>query len=269
VPTIVDKDRSVRLLREEFEAVTQLCRDFSAADWATPTCLPGWTVKDQLSHMAGTEHMLAGDPAPTVVPPEAAHLKNDIGKSNEIWVEANRALPGHDVLSAFADVAQRRLQALDAMSQADFDEPSWTPAGPNETFGRFMRIRHFDCFTHEHDIRAALNRPGRDAPDHLQSCLDEVATAIGYIVGRKARLPQGTTVTIELTGPLEATYHVVVTERAAVVPALEGAPTTTIAMPVLLWLRLTAGRTSDLTGVEIDGDQDLGGQLANNLAFTI
>ena len=39
------------------------------------------------------------------------------------------------------------------MTQADFDAPSWTPAGRDETYGRFMRIRHYDCFMHEHDIR--------------------------------------------------------------------------------------------------------------------
>ena len=30
--------------------------------WDTPTCLPGWTVKDALVHMGGTEAMLLGEP---------------------------------------------------------------------------------------------------------------------------------------------------------------------------------------------------------------
>ena len=34
-----------------------------------------------------------------------------------------------------------------------------TPAGP-DTYGRFMRVRIFDCWMHEQDIRRAVGRPG-------------------------------------------------------------------------------------------------------------
>ena len=50
------------------------------------------------------------------------------------------------------------------MTQADFDAPSWTPAGRDETYGRFMRIRHYDCFMHEHDIRYALGLASEAGP---------------------------------------------------------------------------------------------------------
>ncbi|HEV8064324.1 MAG TPA: maleylpyruvate isomerase family mycothiol-dependent enzyme [Acidimicrobiales bacterium] len=269
MPTSVDRDRTVRLLDEEYSAVAELCRALSDEEWALATCLPGWSVKDQLSHMSGTEHLLAGDQAPEVAVGDAEHLKNDIARANEVWVEGNRRLRADQVLEDFVDVTRRRLQSLEAMTQEDFDAPSWTPAGPNETYGRFMRIRHFDCYMHEHDIRSAVGRPNRDDRDHVEFCLDEVATAIGYIVGRKARLPRGTTVTIELTGPVEVTYHVEVGERAAVVPRLAGPPTVTLRMPSPKWLRLTGGRTLDLSGVELSGDGELGRQLAANLVFTL
>ena len=60
-----------------------------------------------------------------------------------------------------------------------------------------MRIRHYDCFMHEHDIRAAVGAPPRAEVGGVRFSLDEVATGLGYIVGRRARLPDGALVQIE------------------------------------------------------------------------
>ena len=158
--------------------------------WATPTCLPGWTVKDTLVHMGGTEAMLLGEPQPEVDVGHLTHVRNDIGKSGERWVESRRAGSGADDLAWFRDLTDRRLAALDAMTQADFDAPSWTPAGPDETYGRFMRIRHFDCFMHEHDMRDALGVADRADPRHVASAITEPATALGYIVGKRGACPR-------------------------------------------------------------------------------
>jgi len=40
------------------------CDRVSETQWATDTDCPGWTVKDNLSHLVGVERMLLGDPAP-------------------------------------------------------------------------------------------------------------------------------------------------------------------------------------------------------------
>jgi uncharacterized protein (TIGR03083 family) len=177
------------------------------------------------------------------------------------------------MLERFRDVTSRRLSALADMTQADFDAPSWTPAGPNETYGRFMRIRHFDCYMHEHDMREALGRPDRDTPSHLSSALDEVATGLGFIVGKRSGLPPGASARIELSGSVDRVFLVSVGERAALVDDLSGDPTVTLAMPAMLFLRLTGGRrdagphiNKDLS---LDGDRELAVTLASNLAFTI
>ncbi|MEZ5178029.1 MAG: hypothetical protein R2746_07035 [Acidimicrobiales bacterium] len=54
-----------------------------------------------------------------------------------------------------------------------------------------MRIRAYDSFQHEHDTRLALGQDTRPDPDAIRSALDETETALGYIVGRHARLPAG------------------------------------------------------------------------------
>ncbi len=273
VPTFVDKTHAVVLLQNEFGALSTLCTPLTGVEWDTPTCLPGWNVRDVLSHVIGTESMLLGEPAPEVDISGATHLRNPIAEANEIWVEAQRGLSGPEMMARFADVTGRRLSALGAMTQADFDAPSWTPAGKDETYGRFMRIRHFDCYLHEHDIRFALGIAPREDVDDLGSALDEVSTGLGYIVGRRARLPEGSRVRIDLTGPLPRTFLVRVGDRAEVVPELDGPPTVGLELSATAFLRLTGGRhdpgTDHETEVVCTGDLALGRQLVEHLAFTI
>ncbi len=273
MPTIVDRDATVALLRGEFAAVAELGAALDASQWDRPTDLPGWTVKDNLSHLVGTESMLAGEASPSVDVTHLGHVHNAIGDANEAWVESLRALPGPQVLERFTAVAARRLAALDAKTQADFDAPTWTPAGPDETYGRFMRIRHYDCFLHEHDMRLALDLPDRAAPADVASALDEVATGLGYIVGRRAALPRGARVRIAVTGPVPRTYLVAVEDRARLVEDLGAEPTCGLVLPAMLFLRLTGGRLPARPHVGVDltleGDEAQAAQLADHLAFTV
>jgi len=271
--TILDKTSTVGLLREEFAQLEGICTDLDAGQWDTPTCLPGWTVRDVVGHVIGVEAGLLGEPAPEVDISHLTHLRNPIAEANELWVEANRGLDGPQVLGRLEEVTSRRLAVLDAMDQVAFDAPSWTPVGKDETYGRFMRIRHYDCYLHEQDIRLALGQSPRATAADLASSLDEVATGLGYIVGRRAGMPDGSRVAITLTGPVPRSYFVQVDGRASVVDALDGGATVGIELPAMRFLRLTGGRAdvgvAPADGVTFTGDRALGEQLVANLAFTI
>jgi uncharacterized protein (TIGR03083 family) len=273
VPTLLERDPMVELLRNEYGAIAALCAGLSEDEWDTPTCLPGWSVRDVLAHVIGTEAMLGGDPVPEADVSHLTHMRNPIAEANEVWVESMRGCTGPEMLVRFDDVTGRRLTALDAMTQSDFDAPSWTPAGRDETYGRFMRIRHFDCFMHEHDIRFAVGAAPRGDEDDVRSSLDEVSTGIGYIVGKRAALPGGTTVRIDLTGPAARAYLVEVGDRAALVEAIDEPATVEVSLPAMRFLRLAGGRDDGPPGpgnaAAITGDRALGEQLVANLAFTI
>lgn len=273
MPTSLEKDGCVALLRGQFGALAAACSSLSDEQWNTPTCLPGWSVKDVLSHVIGTESMLAGLPAPAVDISHLHHMQNPVAEGNEVWVESMRPLPGAELLDRFEEITAQRLAALEAMTQADFDAPSWTPVGRDETYGRFMRIRHYDCFMHEHDIRYALDLPARPDPADIESALAEVATGLGYIVGRRASMPEGARVRIDLSGPVSRSYLVLVEGRATLVEAFDRPPTVGLELPVMLFLRLTGGRADarpdDSGAIRFTGDRQLGEQLVANLAFTI
>ena len=125
----------------------------------------------------------------------------------------------------------RRLAVLQDTYQADWDTEGFTPAGI-DTYGRFMRIRVFDCWFHEQDIRDAVGQPGGEEGVSARAALDEMEAAIGYVVGKKAAAPAGSRVTFVLTGPAARTIHVEVGERAKVVDELDGPATVTLTMPL-------------------------------------
>jgi uncharacterized protein (TIGR03083 family) len=232
-------------------------------------------VQDNVAHIIGTEAMLAGESGPNIEIDREAnpHIHNDIGVFNEQWVESMRAVPSNEVLSRFREVTGARLAMLEAMSQEDWDAESFTPAG-KDTYGRFMQIRVFDCWLHEQDIRDAVGRPGHETGLAVEVVLDEMATALGFVVGKKAGATSGQSVTFALTdgGAVVRELHVEVGERAAVVPALSGPPTTVLTMPVGVMTRRCAGRVGPddlLDQVAIDGNLELATKILRNQSYTI
>lgn len=270
MPAASDRATLVAALEDQFDALLALGRDLTDEQWGTDSDVPGWTVKDNFSHVIGTELMLLGRPDDKVEVADADHVKNDIGSFNEVAIETRRGRTGQEVLAEFALVAGERKAALQAMSEADFDAESFTPAG-QDTYGRFMQIRVFDCWIHEQDCRNPLGLPGHESGPAAEVMVDEMTTAMGFVVGKKAGATEGQSVRIHLTGATERTIDVRVDGRATVVSDLDE-PTTTITLPMPLWVRFAAGRRpGDPThaDVVIAGDQALGRSVIENAAYTI
>jgi uncharacterized protein (TIGR03083 family) len=267
------KDILVKALTSEWSSIDGLLVTLPPEEWARPTCLPGWSVQDVVSHIVGGEMGLTGEAPPVTTNDVKAfdHVHNDIGAINEYWVDWLRTEPPAQVLVRFRDATARRAEALESMSPADFDTPSWTPSG-QDTYARYMRIRLFDCWMHEQDIRYALGRLGNEDGLCAEMSLDEITAALGYVVGKRAGAPDGSSVTFRLTGPVERSIHVVVEGRARVVDSLPGPATTTLVLPSSLFARLCGGRTQvadRLSEIQFEGDSELGSRVAHALPFTI
>ena len=271
----IAKDRTVAALGEVWASVSDVLGKLSEDEWQLPSPLPGWSVQDNVAHILGTEAMLAGEPGPDVeIDREAnAHVRNDIGAFNEQWVESLRAVPPSEMLARFRELTRMRLDALDQMSDDEWNAESFTPAG-KDTYGRFMQIRAFDCWLHEQDIRDAVGRPGHESGVAVDVVLDEMATALGFVVGKKAGAAAGQSVTFALTdsGAVVRELHVEVGERAAVVPARSAPATVVLTMPVGVMTRRCAGRVGPddlLDQVVIDGDLALAAKILENQSYTI
>ena len=79
----------------------EACQGLAAAQWERSTDCPGWTVKDQLAHLASIERMLLGDEAPPPLDEKPGHVRNAIGEINEAWIDHYRTAGGPDVLAGF------------------------------------------------------------------------------------------------------------------------------------------------------------------------
>jgi uncharacterized protein (TIGR03083 family) len=264
----------VGLLAAEWASISELAHTLDEADWATPTALPGWTAKDCLSHMAGTERMLLGEPAPDVDISHLAHAVSPFQQMMEVWVEAARPEPGSAVVTAFDEATARRLDALRAMTPEQWDEVGWSPIG-DVAYRQFMVVRLFDCWMHEQDIRRAVGRPGHLWGPVVDRALDRFRAALGFVVGKKAGAPDGSSVVICTTGETELVLPVVVDGRATLVDPADApaAPTATVTVPFATFVALGGGRWDRAAaeaagGIELTGDVALGRRVLDGLAFT-
>jgi uncharacterized protein (TIGR03083 family) len=274
--TRLDKAEVLDGLFAEWDAILALSDGLSDAQWQEPTPLPGWSVRDVVAHVIGTESMLqgVGTPEADIDVSTLKHVRNDIGVMNERWVRKLRGISAADLLDELrATIAERRGSLAD-MSDGDWNETTATPAGP-DTYGRFMRVRVFDCWMHEHDIRDALGRPASEAElsgPSSRLALDEVAASMGFVVGKLGGAPDGSRVRIELTGPLRRTINVAVDGRGRLVEDFDVEPTTTIEMDGLLFTRLAGGRTplAQHTGaIAYGGDETVGRRIVEHLNYVI
>jgi uncharacterized protein (TIGR03083 family) len=264
-------------LAEVWSDVAVLTDGLSEAQWALPTDCPGWTVKDNVAHMIGTERMLLGETAPAGASGDAPYVRNDIGRANEQWIDTYRSRPGAEVRTAFLEVTGRRLDALRALSADAWEREGFTPEGPGP-YRKFMEIRVFDCWFHDQDIREALGRPGfLEGPVADLSIGRIPSGGLGFVVGKKAAAPPGTTVVFVVEGaaPITATIEVPPEGRARL---LSGAPladpTVRIISDRRTFSRLAGGRWSEdrarETGrVLIEGDETLGGRIVAAMGYTI
>ncbi len=275
--TTLDKADVLNGLFGVWDSLDTLLDGLPQAEWQAATPLPGWCVQAVVSHIIGTESFVDGIPAPEpdIDVKALDHVRNDVGAMNECWVRHLGAQSGDSVLQRYRAVTEGRRKVLQAMSEEDWNAETLTPAGP-DSYGRFMRIRVFDCWMHEQDIRTAIGRPSSDAElegSASRLSLDEIAATLGFVVGKLAKAPDGSRIEFDLTGPLARSIRVNVDGRAQVVADFGGQePTATVRVDALQFTRLAGGRPmcpARPQDVEFGGDQDVAARIVERLNFVI
>lgn len=278
--TLLDRADVLLGLFHCWESIDELLTALSEPQWQAATALPGWRVRDVVAHMIGTESMLLGikTPEPDVDVAARSHVRNEIAALNERWVWHFQHRSGRELLSRFRVVTDDRRKQLVGTTGEDWKSVTPTPAGP-DTYGRFMRIRTFDCWMHEQDIREALAAPALRAADDVIAAdssvlaLDEITASMGYVVGKLGGAPDGSRIAIELTGPLQRTIRVRVNGRGRLVKDFDGRPaTSTIRLDGVLFSRLIGGRTTAAEhwgAIELGGDTEVAERTVEHLKFVM
>ena len=234
-------------LAEVWASLVDVGSTLTEAQFAAPTACPGWTVKDQFSHVIGTELLLEGAPAPDRDGPRADYVRNDLGELNERFVEARRSVPGAQVVAELGGLAERRLVALRSL-----DEEAWAAIGPSPIgmvpYVDYMGVRTFDSWVHEQDIRMAVGCPGGRGGAGERVTLDRMEASMPYVLGRRLQPLPGTTMRIDIEGSMGRTVQLAVgvgddgAAWARAVKVIERAPTASLWMDALTFVRRACGR---------------------------
>ncbi|HLX88533.1 MAG TPA: maleylpyruvate isomerase family mycothiol-dependent enzyme [Acidimicrobiales bacterium] len=270
--TSSEQEPVIAVLAEQWSAIAELGDELGTGEWDLPSECPGWTVRDLVSHMIGTERSLLGESAPPAPPTQAPHVRNPVGASNEAWVEARRSQPGRQVLDEFRDVTGRRLEQLRSFGPERFERAGPSPVG-EVPYREFMQVRVMDCWAHEQDMRVATGRPGHVEGAPAVIALDRMVSALPFIVGKRAGVAEGTSVRFELTAPADRHVDVIVREgRARAEPV--GQPDAVLVFQGDAFWRLCCGRVSgdaalDAGLVAVRGDDEMGRRVVQNMDFMI
>jgi uncharacterized protein (TIGR03083 family) len=259
-------------LEQTFHAISTLGAGLTEQQWKTHTDLPGWTVQDNLAHLIGTERSLQGLPASDHRPAQAAYVKNPIGEFNEREVDARRALSGADVLAEWNELTELRLATLRNADEQYFDAAAVLPTGGG-TVADFLHIRVLDCWSHEQDMRRALDLPGSLDTASAAHTIDRLTRTLPIVIGKRAATPEGDAVTVHLTGPIERslTYEVI-GGRATQVDAPSKPVVATVRLDSDAFVTLALGRRSAAAlgdRIVIEGDEQLGRRVADQLNMMI
>ena len=255
-----------------WRSTSELCRDLDEQQWEGPTDCPGWSVKDNLSHMIGTERSLEGLPHAEALTEMPDHVKNPIGEFNEGEIEARRNLSGAQVLAEWNELVERRQATLRGCGESDFAKEMMTPTGPG-TMADFLNIRVLDCWIHEQDMRRALGRPGHGSGPAAEHTVDRLLRTLPIVIGKRAATPEGGAVAVDITGDVQRRVVCEVNGgRAAFVDTPTNEPLATVTLDSEAFVVLANGRRIAMAmtdRIRLSGDTALGQRVVENLNMMI
>jgi uncharacterized protein (TIGR03083 family) len=195
-----DLSGRVAAYQQTTQAIVDLGRSCSDVDFALPTACPGWTVKDQVSHVVGLESWLQTGDVPRVELPDYRHVRSEAGEFLERSVELRRPMLGAKVVDELETLAAQRVEQFSApgVTLDTIVRGAWGPAPLRES----LPTRILDIWTHEQDIRQALGRPGDLDSGGAVVFMHQLFASLPKLVARNAGIEPGNVVIIESTGPV-------------------------------------------------------------------
>ncbi|MET9294434.1 maleylpyruvate isomerase family mycothiol-dependent enzyme [Streptomyces sp. NPDC003077] len=255
------------------DAISELVKPLVEGEWSRPTELPGWSVRDIVSHIIGLESEMLGDPRPIhSLPRDLFHVKTDFARRMELQVDVRRHHTGPEMTAELEYIVLRRKRAL----REDTRDPETvvrSPLGEDRSLKYILRQRAFDVWVHEQDLRRALGHPGNlDSPGG-QLTRDLFLLVLPKVVMKDGGAPAGSSIVFDVSGPLEfmRTVRVDETGQATLDSSVSLGPTATIATDWETYLRLACGRVKPAAvadRVKIEGDRDLAQGILDRFAFT-
>ncbi|MFB7905398.1 maleylpyruvate isomerase family mycothiol-dependent enzyme [Kitasatospora sp. NPDC056076] len=258
---------------QSIESISELVAPLPEGSWNRATECPGWSVRDVVSHVIAVESELLGDPRPIhSLPRDLRHVTTDFARYVELPVDKRRCHTALEMTSELEYTIIRRSRALRNAKQTPGEPARW-PAGPLATdvpYHQLLRMRAFDVWVHEQDLRRALDAPGNlDSPGALIA-RDVLLELLPKAVAHTAGAPAGTALVLDVTGPVEflRTVRVDATGRGSVDESISLAPDVQLTMDWETYVRLACGRGRP-GPVSVEGDKELAERVLATFSVTI
>ncbi|MFB7677559.1 maleylpyruvate isomerase family mycothiol-dependent enzyme [Kitasatospora purpeofusca] len=257
---------------QSIEAISELVAPLPEGSWNRATECPGWSVRDIVSHVIAVESELLGDPRPIhSLPRDLLHVTTDAARYLELPVDKRRCHTALEMTGELDYTIIRRSRALRNAKQLPNEPVRW-PAGPQSRdipYHELLRLRAFDVWVHEQDLRRALGAPGNlDSPAALVS-RDVLLQGLPKAVANRAGAPAGSTVVVDVTGPVEflRTVRVDSAGRGSVDESISLAPDVQLTLDWETYVRLACGRGRP-GSVIVEGDRELADRVLANFSVT-
>ena len=270
---------ALRTLLAAWEDGVQQAGRITPQQWSAPTECPGWSCGDIVRHLSWIENFLAGRPAPEHEPDWAAlpHVTSDFGRMTETGVDARRGVAQQEACDELDGLIDVRLHQLMAIEPLDLLTEVPGLFGRPVPLQRLLRIRVFDTWTHEQDIRRATGLPANLATPGAQVSALQMVTSLPFILARNIEAPTGTTLRATVTGEIAFERCAAVDDegRGLELDPLAAPDDTTIAITTdwETYARLSAGRLDVaapdvLARITLTGDATLAARIPESLAIT-
>ncbi|CAM5637761.1 MULTISPECIES: maleylpyruvate isomerase family mycothiol-dependent enzyme [Streptomyces] len=264
---------SIDAWTHSIEAISELVKPLVEGEWNRPTDLPGWSVRDVVSHIIGLESEMLGDPRPIhSLPRDLYHVRTDFARRMELQVDVRRHHTGPEMTAELEYMIIRRARSLRNETR-DPETVLRTPLGEERTLAYALRQRAFDVWVHEQDLRHALNLPGNlDSPGG-QLTRDLLLLALPRVVAKHSGAPAGSAVVFDVSGALEfmRTVRVDAQGNGSIDESVSLGPAVTLSMDWEIFLRLACGRVRPAAvadQVKIDGERELAAAILEHFAIT-
>ena len=252
--------------RDTADSLFDLLPGLADDDWKRDTDLPGWTVHDVAAHLAHLESVLAGfDPGPRPVRAGGTSPSSDYTQSG---VDARAGRSPAELVDELRRSVEARTEGLRDLPDPS-TRPDITPGGVDWTWEVLLRNRAIDIWSHEQDIRRAVERPGNLGSGGAQVTTNSFAAGMPFVLGKRVSPPPGTSVVWRITGDVPLEVGAIVGDDGRAVARVTDTPDATLTLTTESFTVLAGGRrTPDQVDVEIDGDEALGRAVLAGMVLT-
>ncbi|AZS72912.1 hypothetical protein DDE74_19815 [Streptomyces lydicus] len=264
---------SIDAWTHSIEAITELVTPLVEGEWNRATDLPGWSVRDVVSHVIGLECEMLGDPRPIhTLPRDLYHVRSESARRMEVQVDVRRHHTAPEMLGELEYTVIRRSRQLRNESRQP-DAVVRSPLGEDRSLEFVLQQRAFDVWAHEQDLRRALGKPGNLDSPGAQVTRDLLVTVLPGVVAKRAQAPADSAVVFDVSGPLEflRTVRIDAGGNATIDGSVSLGPTVTLALDWDTFHRLACGRVRPAAVAEqikIDGDAELAAAILDHFAVT-